>query len=286
MELTTGRREHPFDVDTEVSAEAPGTYRAALSDRWGRWGGGPLGGYTVAVALQALKDAQTHPDPVTITAHFLRPGSPGAVTIDTELLKNGRRMSFGRAVLRQGDKPVLAMTAAFGDVAALAGDTQVYDAPPVMPPPGACRDPLDGLVVGDVSLAERIELRYATPVGWPEMRPHGQPTAELWVRLTGGREPDLDVLPLIVDAAPPVVLELGAPGSTTIELTVHLRRRPAPGWLACRVSTRHLINGMHEEDMDVWDSEGHFVAQSRQLALVTAPPTAADGSPTWKPPGP
>jgi acyl-coenzyme A thioesterase PaaI-like protein len=33
------------------------------------------------------------------------------------------------------------------------------------------------------------------------------------------------------------VLELGA-ASVTIQLTVHLRAVPAPGWLACRATTR------------------------------------------------
>jgi acyl-CoA thioesterase len=63
------------------------------------------------------------------------------------------------------------------------------------------------------------------------------------------------------------VLELGA-GSTTIQLTVHLRAHPAPGWLACRATTRFVSNGYHEEDFEVWDSAGTLVAQSRQLALI------------------
>jgi acyl-CoA thioesterase len=63
------------------------------------------------------------------------------------------------------------------------------------------------------------------------------------------------------------VLELGA-GSTTIELTVHVRARPAPGWLACRSYTRFVTGGYHEEDFEVWDSAGTLVAQSRQLALI------------------
>ncbi len=74
-------------------------------------------------------------------------------------------------------------------------------------------------------------------------------------------------LPLIVDAAAPVVLELGAL-STTIELTVHVRARPAPGWLACRVATRYVTGGYHEEDFELSDSTGALVAQSRQLALI------------------
>jgi hypothetical protein len=61
------------------------------------------------------------------------------------------------------------------------------------------------------------------------------------------------------------VLELGA-GSTTIQLTVHLRAHPAR--LAGRATTRFVRNGYHEEDFEIWDSAGTLVAQSRQLALI------------------
>ncbi|WP_406230008.1 hypothetical protein [Nocardia sp. NBC_01009] len=49
---------------------------------------------------------------------------------------------------------------------------------------------------------------------------------------------------------------------------MHIRHRPAPGWLACRVHTNYLIDGFHEEDFEIWDSTGSLVAQSRQLALI------------------
>ena len=60
----------------------------------------------------------------------------------------------------------------------------------------------------------------------------------------------------------------GATGSSTLELSVHVRAHPAPGWLACRATTRYVINGYHEEDFEIWDSTGTLVAQSRQLALL------------------
>lgn len=82
-----------------------------------------------------------------------------------------------------------------------------------------------------------------------------------------GAEPGLYALLLFIDAAAPPALELGA-ASTTVELTVHLRARPAPGWLAFRAVTRHLADGYHEEDAELWDTAGRLVAQSRQLALV------------------
>jgi hypothetical protein len=54
----------------------------------------------------------------------------------------------------------------------------------------------------------------------------------------------------------------------TVELTVHLRACPAPGWLACRATTSHIGGGYHEEDFEVWDSAGRLVAQSRQLCMI------------------
>ncbi|MGA9746118.1 MAG: thioesterase family protein, partial [Nocardioides sp.] len=56
-----------------------------------------------------------------------------------------------------------------------------------------------------------------------------------------------------------------------LELGVHLRARPAPGWLRVMHRTRNLAGGLFEEDAEVWDSAGRLVAQSRQLAKVPRP---------------
>ena len=90
-----------------------------------------------------------------------------------------------------------------------------------------------------------------------------------WFRLNDGREPDPLSLLTVCDALPPVTFDLGMPGwAPTLELTVHVRAHPAPGWLKVRHATRNLAGGMFEEDCEVWDSAGRLVAQSRQLALV------------------
>lgn len=75
---------------------------------------------------------------------------------------------------------------------------------------------------------------------------------------------------MLVDVMAPVLLELGL-GSTTVQLTVHVRARPAAGWLACRAVTRTVAAGLHKEDVELWDSTGRLVAQSRQLGLVLLP---------------
>ena len=74
---------------------------------------------------------------------------------------------------------------------------------------------------------------------------------------------------MVVDALPPVTFDLGLPGwAPTLELTVHVRARPAPGWAVVRHATRNVSGGHFEEDCEVWDSTGTLVAQSRQLALL------------------
>ncbi len=88
------------------------------------------------------------------------------------------------------------------------------------------------------------------------------------MRLADGEPADTLALASLVDMTFPVVFELGEFATTTVELTVYVRARPAPGWLACRVRTNYLIDGFHEEDFEIWDSTGQLVAQSRQLQLI------------------
>jgi Thioesterase-like superfamily len=59
-----------------------------------------------------------------------------------------------------------------------------------------------------------------------------------------------------------------AEGVFAAELTGRWNGTAAPGWLACRATTRFVNGGYHEEDFEVWDSAGTLVAQSRQLALI------------------
>lgn len=88
-----------------------------------------------------------------------------------------------------------------------------------------------------------------------------------WFGLADGREPDPLSLLLTVDALPPTAFEMGLSGWVpTVELTAHIRRRPAPGPLRVAITTRNLAGGFLEEDAEVWDSEDRLVAQSRQLA--------------------
>jgi acyl-CoA thioesterase len=211
------------------------------------------------------------PDPLTISGFYLRPGTPGPAEIRTEVIQAGRTTGFGQASLYRDGKPVLRATAAFTDLeAAAARDTRSYTGskPPQLPPPDRC-EVLRRVIVPPLTMVDRMEYRVAALPGWvTRTPPSGNPLYEGWIRFVDGREPDLLSLPLFVDAIAPAVFELNIRAVTTVELTVQLRARPAPGWLAYRTSTRFLADGYCEEDAELWDSAGRLVAQSRQLMLV------------------
>jgi acyl-CoA thioesterase len=273
-----------FDEDSRVVADGPeGAYTAELTGRWNGTAGAVNGGYMLATCTRALAHGMPFPDPIVVSGFFLRPGAPGPAAVRTSVIRSGRTTAFGESALSQDGKEVVRATAAFarlggagqaGTVLAGTGqdgtgqDGPVFldGTPPALPPPAECV----GVPVGSfglASIAERIEFRSAELPGWFRGQPSGRPASEFWMRFADGREADLLSLPLLVDSTAPSVLELGA-GSTTIQLTVHLRAHPAPGWLACRATTRFVSNGYHEEDFEVWDSAGTLVAQSRQLALI------------------
>jgi acyl-CoA thioesterase len=264
----TTMTEHVFDADTAVHADGDHVYRAELTDRWTALGGTPNGGYMLAVALRALQAEMPLPDPLVTSAHFLRPGVVGPAEVRTEVVRAGRRVATGEASLVQDGREIVRLLATFGDLAQAGGRTHVLNDPPALPPPDETPDILNGGSIPGVSVTEHVEYRAPELPGWVRGAPGGEPGLEFWMRFRDGRDADPLALAALVDAAAPAVLDLGSPGSSTIELTVHIRARPAPGWLACRNTTRHVIGGYHEEDFEIWDSAGSLVAQSRQFALL------------------
>jgi acyl-CoA thioesterase len=263
-----GSQDYDFDAETRLTPAGDGAFEVMISDRWSGLAS-VNGGFLMATCLRALATVLPFPDPVTVSGLYLRPGNAGPSAIRTELIRAGRTTAFGEAHLLQAGKEVLRVTTAFADLSAAlpkSGVSPQYagGTPPKLPAPEDCLR-LTG--ISAISMAERFEYRAPAAPGWMAGSPSGDPFAEFWMRFADGRPADTMTLPFIVDAAPPAVLELGM-SSTTIELTVHVRARPAPGWLACRSSTRFVSGGYHEEDFEIWDSAGVLVAQSRQLALV------------------
>jgi acyl-CoA thioesterase len=267
---------HSFDVDTAVTPHGDGRYAATISDRWGLLGAGggfANGGYVLALCLRAARAESAHPDPVAVSATYLSRARFGPADILVEAIRSGRRLSVVGARLVQDGKERVRVVATFAALAGASGRTEVRNSPPDLPNPEDCLGLATRAEVPGFTLADRLEYRYVELPGWRTGAPAGRLNDEFWMRFApdpdaGERHADTLSLAALVDMATPPVIDLGEAGSTTIELSVHVRGVPAPGWLACRASTRHVIDGFHDEVFEIWDSTGRLVAQSRQLALL------------------
>lgn len=263
-----------FDVDTALSGTGDGTYGAVLTPRW-NIADIANGGYVLALACRALARALDREDPLTVTGHFLSPAVAGPATVEVEPLRAGRSVASGQARVLQDGRERVRVLGAFGTLGSEGGRlTRSGDGPPDLPPPDEC--PTGGAVGPDGTVApisERFDLRFhPDSLAWSRGEPSGRAEVTGWIRLRDGRDPDTALLPLVVDVFPPTAFELGYAGWVpTVELTVHVRGRPAPGWLRCRTRSRVVGSELIEEDAEVWDARGALVAMSRQLARLPRP---------------
>ena len=278
--------EYELDRGIAVGRTAPGEYAADLGAGW-VVGGGLNGGYLLAVIGNAIRSELTsgQPDPVSVSAYYLSPSVPGPAVVRVRVVRTGGRRSTVAASLfqHQGGTEVERITAlaVFGHHVELTSAQVQREIPPAkLPPLEVCvpttRAPADFIEIAP--LLQRFGTRLdPESVGWAVGEPSGNGVIQGWFRLADDRPLDPIALLVAVDALPPVTFDLGLPGwAPTLELTVHVRARPSSGpaarWAIVRHATRNISGGHFEEDCEVWDSHGHLVAQSRQLALLPLPP--------------
>ncbi|MGF1339295.1 thioesterase family protein [Streptomyces flavovirens] len=263
-----------FDRDTAVTLREEGVYDAELSAGWTIIQA-VNGGYLLAMLGRALGEALPHSDPFSVSAHYLTASVPGPAVIRTQVVRTGRTLSTGEASLFQyaedgTEVERIRVLATYGDLDGLTDEVRTSAEPPAIPPREHCLGPSDGPapIPGSSAITERLDIKLdPATIGWAVGAPSGKGEMRGWFGLADGRDADPLSLLLTVDALPPTSFELGLKGWTpTIELTTHIRCRPAPGHLRVSITTRNLAGGFLEEDADVWDSAGRLVAQSRQLA--------------------
>lgn len=268
-----------FDDDTRVmpiasAPDAPAGSQAFAGLIQPHWniGSNPNGGYLLSIVGQALRQATpAHPDALSVTAHYLRPGLPEQpCRVDTQVLRQGRTLSTVRATLVQDGTARLEVIAAMGalQVDAAAPPPVLCLPRPDIPPPEACVGRSGAAQGVDLPILSRLEVRLHPEEAVP--RQAGRARITGWARFADGRAPDALACLLMADAFPPAVFGvLGMVGWVpTVELTVHLRRRPAPGWMLGQFWCNDLSDGRVIEDGALWDAQGQLVAQARQLALV------------------
>lgn len=276
-----------FELDRGIAltALADGDFAADLDGGW-VVGGGVNGGYLLAVIGNAVRERLLetgHVDPFSVSAHYLSASVPGPATVETRIVRAGGRFSTVAATLVQEvdgvRTPRISALATYGDLDAAhdatsdaAADALHLALPvPDLPPRDQCLPAADAPeeIKKMAPLLDRFgTLLDPTAAMWAFGKPSRKGLIQGWFELADHRPLDTLALLMAVDALPPVTLDLGMPGwAPTLELTAHVRAKPAPGWAVVRHYTRTVAGGLFEEDCEVWDSTGRLVAQSRQLAL-------------------
>jgi acyl-coenzyme A thioesterase PaaI-like protein len=257
-----------FADASAVTATDPDRWAGAIRPGWDIEGNAH-GGYLLATAARALAARVERPDPLTVTGHFLAPGRPGPIEVVTHEVRRGTRLATATGTVRAGDRPLLTVLGTFADLERLTGPELVTGSPPDLPDPTEAPPADPGVDVPPFTT--KVDLRlHPDDGGFREGRRSGEARMRGWFRLPGGEALDGFALLLAADAFPPTIFNTDLPvaWTPTIELTVHVRARPAPGWLRCDFTTRFVTNGLLEVDGELWDTDDRLVAQSRQLALV------------------
>jgi acyl-CoA thioesterase len=256
-----------YPQDTIATRADDGTLTLEVTDRWNTPLGKPNGGWVLAAMLRAAMDTTDVGRPAVAAITYFASPEPGTTaTLTVTPVKLGRRVQTVDVDLVCDGRPLARMTASFArDHHGLSHE---LGAPPELADPATLPDPR-GMGLPTDGLFGRVEYRMAEAPGWATGQPTGDPTMTLWQRLDGGAEIDWPAVGLLTDASPPPVLELGQLKSMTVQLTVHFHRLPEPqAWVASRFTTRHVSEGFHEEDAELWDDQGRLLAQSRQLAIL------------------
>ncbi|KAI9021842.1 thioesterase-like superfamily-domain-containing protein [Hyaloraphidium curvatum] len=299
QEASNAAPAEPFILDRDSAVErvsrteTSALYALTLSDDL-RIGEVPHGGYVLVVLLSAVADffADRHPDPTTVSGFYLKPTSrntPARVAV--ELIKAGRQYSVARAMLSQPDSDGswtdrTMCIATFGDLEKESGPTRLLDISNPVAPRARC-------VRFDEP--ERKDTRMMVPfmrlledkVGDPDcpfptpFNSTGRAESRVWIRSKDGRPVDWKTLVIQADATPVLFgygLEFLTGGAQawfpTVELSISFKARPSKGtsWLAQAVKCRALVNGRHENDVELYeegpDGQDRLLAIAREIALV------------------
>lgn len=256
-----------FERETASQKQAPHLWEAKITDNW-NINNVPNGGYLLAIAARILKEELPQKDPLTITGHYLHRAEHGAIDCQTEILHTGKNFSTGMVKFMQDGMERIHFTSTFTDFSKHGGPSHFEEDAPELPPPEDCLQ----MPSFDVyTLYDHVDLRM-TPEStkWMEGKLVDKSEIKGWIKLKGSDNNDLFTTLLFADSfPPPIMTRVGMVAwIPTLELTVHLKKKPAPGYLKCRFRSRFLTKGIIEEDGILWDKDGELVAVSRQLAQL------------------
>lgn len=270
----------------ERSPEAPDRYRATVGDDWNA-PTFPCGGIVSAVALRAMEDALADPTQRlrSFATMFVATVESGALTVDVERLRIGKRMSQLRADVRSAGRsgPGHVTTAAFGE-SRRGFDFTYRTAPEVGPPddyPGLATPP-PGVPVWRSSFFDNLDVRRVRSFASFETNWEGGRAEVIrWFRYKNPpRLPDGRIDPLslvaLADTMPPAISQYEGPGypmfsAPSVDLMLRLVADTDDEWALSHVVGQWAGDGYASADVALWDRAGRLLAVGGQMMLIRFP---------------
>ena len=277
-----------FSQQTVVEADpgVPGRYHAHIGPGWNA----PLhpsGGLVTGVAMRAMQAAVPNPahTPRTLTTLFASPVREGALVIDVEILRPGKRMTQLRANVRNADeeRPAHVVTAAYGE--AREGFDFHYTAPPDAGPPasyGERPEPPEDVPTFRAGFFDRTDMRpVSMNAPWEPGWEGGRAEATRWIRYvdtprTAEGHFDPCALPGLADTMPPAVGQYIGPDvpffhAPSVDLTLHVYGATRRDWLLSHARCHWAGDGYASAEIQLWDEDRRLVCHATQMMLLRFP---------------
>jgi len=271
-----------IDLFGVEAAERSGRYRAEIVPGWGA-PVFPNGGVVSALALQAMILELNRPEHVlrTSTTTFASTVTDGAVEIDVDVLRSGKRMSQLRSTIRNTESQDSGhhLMASFGE--ARAGvEIDSEPAPDVGEPDdyGPFPSPPDGIPAFRVGFFDHIDTRRIKLFqNWEDGWSGGTAEAMRWVSYRESSDPpDIFGLLPLADSMPAAIGQFLGPGhrfyhAPSVDLTLHWFAAPQSKWILTRSRVRFSWDGYVSAEIHLWDQTGRLVAYATQVMILRFP---------------
>jgi len=256
-------------VDTALmpDGEHAGRFHGFLPDDWKVVY--IFGGVSMYAALRAMEESLDRDDLSLVTANaiFLAPVPPGPITVDVEVLRDGRKASQVAADLRVPGvaSPALRVHGVFGATHDTDLAHQEVRFPEVPGPAEIAIPPERPNPFGRINFHEQTEWRPASPLDDP-----GKGHFLSWVRLRES-EPHLLSLAVHGDVLGPAVGRALGPRDDmfmvlSLEIGIRFVRPPATTWVLQEIEAWHIGDGYATGPARLWDEDGRLCAIATQTA--------------------
>ena len=180
--------------DTSTQSDAGVVFDAEVKPGWDI-NGNANGGYLLAIAGRAMAETAGRP-PLTVTAHYLKPGPAGPCEVEVSTVRSGRRLATMTGSLRMDGTEIIRLLGTFGDQTP-GGPSYTREAPVDLPsyedsavPPPPTEGPKPAMF-------ERLRIRLRPEdVGFRTGQPTGEARIDGWFAFAD--EEPIDAIALLL----------------------------------------------------------------------------------------